>query len=123
MFEFLEYWEQGSLEGLLEAMTEDTVLILDSGGKVTAALYPLEGSQKVARFLLALRRSRLIPPIISQFADINGQPGIVNSVEGKPQSVFSFKFKGCRIQTIFAVANPDKLDGMHSQSTRLFDVS
>ena len=77
----------------------------------------------MARFLIALQRSRLIPHITSQLADINGQPGIVNSVEGKAQSVFSFEFKGYRIQTIFAVANPDKLDGMHSQSARLFGVS
>lgn len=120
---FLECWQQGNLSGLLETMTEETVFISDGGGKVTAALYPLEGSQKVARFLLALRRSRLMPLITSQFIDINGQPGIINSVEGKPQSIFSFEFKGGRIQTIFAVANPDKLDSMHSQSTQIFGVS
>lgn len=111
---FLECWQQGNLSELISIMTEDTVFVSDGGGKVTAARYPLKGSQKVARFLLALRRSRLIPPMTSQFAYVNEQPGIVNSVEDNPQSVFSFEFKECRIQTIFAVANPEKLDSMRS---------
>lgn len=120
---FLEHWQQGNLEGLLATMTEDTVFISDGGGKVRAALYPLASSQKVARFLLALRRSRLIPPITSQLNYVNGQLGIVNSVEGNPQSVFSFEFKERHIQTIFAVANPDKLDGMYSHYIWPFSVS
>ena len=90
----LESWQQGDFGKLIELMAEDVVFCSDGGGKATAALYPLEGSQKVARFLLALRRSRLIPPLTSQITCINGQPSIANTVEGHLQSIFSFEFKG-----------------------------
>lgn len=67
----------------------------------------------VKRWLLvAIRRSQLIPTLISQIIQINGQPGILNVVEEKPQSIFSFEFVNERIEAVFAVVNPKKLKGI-----------
>ncbi len=47
------------------------------------------------------------------FSSINGNPGIINYIETKPQSVLSFNFQvsddDILIQNIFAVLNPEKL--------------
>jgi RNA polymerase sigma-70 factor, ECF subfamily len=110
--QFLTSWNQGDLHTLIALMAEDVTFWSDGGGQVTAVQHPLKGCQKVARFLVALRRSRLIPILDSQIVRINDQPGILNVVEGNPQSTFSFEFSGQSIQSIFAVVNPKKLKGV-----------
>jgi RNA polymerase sigma-70 factor, ECF subfamily len=110
--QFVMSWDQGDLHKLIELMAEDITFWSDGGGQVTAAQRPLQGCQKVARFLVALRQSRLIPTLNPQIVQINDQPGILNTVEGIPQSTFCFEFSGQIIQSIFAVVNPEKLKGV-----------
>jgi RNA polymerase sigma-70 factor, ECF subfamily len=110
--EFLTSWNQGDLNQLIALMAEDITFWSDGGGQVTAAHYPLQGCQKVARFLIAIRQSRLIPKLNPQVVQINDQPGILNSVEGNLQSTFSFEFSAQSIKSIFAVVNPEKLRGV-----------
>jgi RNA polymerase sigma-70 factor, ECF subfamily len=112
--QFLAYWNQGDLQGLIALMAEDVTFWSDGGGKVVAAQKPLFGCLKVARFLVAIRRSRLTPTLVSQVVKVNGQPGVVNIVDEKTHSTFSFEFVGNRIQSIFAVVNPEKLGAVKS---------
>lgn len=107
--QFLAYWNQGDLHALIALMAEDVTFWSDGGGKVIAAQKPLYGCIKVARFLVAIQRSRLTPTLVPQVVAINGQPGIINLVDDKPHSIFSFDVLGDRIQSIFAVVNPEKL--------------
>lgn len=107
--QFLISWNQGDLHNLIALMAEDLTFWSDGGGQVMAAQRPLQGNQKVARFLIALRRSRLIPTLNPQIVKINNQLGILNTVQGNPQSTFSFEFSALRIKSIFAVVNPEKL--------------
>lgn len=107
--QFLTSWNQGDLPSLVALMAENITFWSDGGGQVIAAQRPLHGCQKVARFLVAIRRSRLIPTLSSQIIQINAQPGILNFVEGQPQSIFSFEFASEGIEAIFAVVNPNKL--------------
>jgi RNA polymerase sigma-70 factor, ECF subfamily len=107
--QFLTYWNHGDLQGLIALMAENVTFWSDGGGKVVAAQKPLFGCLKVARFLVAIRRSPLTPILVSQVVKVNGQPGVVNIVNEKTHSTFSFEFVGDRIQSIFAVVNPDKL--------------
>ena len=110
--QFLISWNQGDLHKLIALMAEDITFWSDGGGQVMAAQRPLQGCQKVARFLVAIRRSRLVPVLNSKIAPINEQLGILNTVGGNPQSTFSFEFSGQSIQSIFAVVNPEKLKGI-----------
>ncbi len=107
--QFLTSWNQGDLHTLVALLAENITFWSDGGGQVIAAQRPLYGCEKVARFLVAIRRTRLIPSISSRIIQINGQPEILNFVEGKPQSIFSFEFASERIEAIFAVVNPNKL--------------
>ncbi|GFE72166.1 sigma factor-like helix-turn-helix DNA-binding protein [Chroococcus sp. FPU101] len=111
--QFLTSWNQGDLQNLMALMAEDITFWSDGGGQVTAAQRPLQGCQKVARFLLSIRRSRLVPNLSPKIIQINEQPGILNIVEGNPQSTFSFDFSTSSIQSIFAVVNPEKLKAVN----------
>lgn len=108
--QFLACWKQGDLPGLIALMAEDVTFWSDGGGKVLAAQKPLQGGLKVARFLVAIRRSRLTPTLLSQVLPINSQTGIINVVGEELHSIFSFELTGEGIQSIFAVVNPDKLE-------------
>jgi RNA polymerase sigma-70 factor (ECF subfamily) len=107
--QFIIAWDQGDLAKLLDLMKENVTFYADGGGKVIAASQPLHGRCKVARFLLAIKRSRLTSNFSSQVILVNHQVGIVNICNKQPQSIFSFHFSKHKIETIFAVVNPEKL--------------
>lgn len=107
--QFIICWNQGDLEALVSLMAKDITFWSDGGGQAIAAQKPLHGCKKVAQFLLAIRRSRLTPLIVPHIIAINGQLGIVNLVNDKPHSVLSLDVVNEKVQTIFAVVNPDKL--------------
>ena len=107
--QFITAWNQGDLNKLLDLMAEDVAFYADGGGKVSAAAKPLHGNNRVARFAIAIRRSRLIPNFSPQAVLVNSEVGILNTIDSEPQSIFSFHFANYKIKTIFAVVNPDKL--------------
>jgi RNA polymerase sigma-70 factor, ECF subfamily len=74
--QFLEYWSHGDLQGLIALMAQDVTFWADGGGKVVAAQKPLCGCLKVARFLVAIRRSQLTPMLVSRVIEFNGQTGV-----------------------------------------------
>lgn len=89
-------------------LAKDVTFWSDGGGQVTAALKPLQGAMKVARFFLAIRRKWLITPV-AQVVEVNGQPGIVIMAEGCVQSVMTFEIVDGCIQSIYTMRNPEKL--------------
>jgi RNA polymerase sigma-70 factor (ECF subfamily) len=117
--QFLQAWTQANVQDLLTLVAEDATLWADGGGKVTAALHPLHGAMKIARFLVSIRHSKVLPVVSSQLTYVNGQPGLINFVDRHLHSVFSFEFAGGRIQSIFAVVNPDKLQQILNRQPQL----
>jgi len=109
--QFVDASTQGNLEGLLALLAEDVTLWADGGGQVPAALKPLHGAMKVARFLLAIQRN-FLSAARAELIEINGQPGIVRRTESDIHSVTTFKIVDGRIQAIFSIRNPEKLKQM-----------
>ena len=111
--QFLDAWTTGNLEQLIALMTNDIIYVSDGGGKASATHKPLHGQQKVARFLITIRRSpklQHIPNFTSRLGAINAQPSIINYANGVPHSVMMFDWSQAeRIQQIFTIVNPDKL--------------
>lgn len=105
---FLQACNSGDLQGLIALLSEDIVLWSDGGGKVVAALKPLHGAVKIARFLLAIQ-SKIPKNSAAEIVEINGQPGIIIYVDGQPRRVMTFDFAYGQIQSIFIIVNPDKL--------------
>ena len=73
-----------------------------------AALRPIEGGERVARYLADL--SRAVPGNI-RLAErtVNGQPGLIAQQDGVTIAVYSFEIAGDRITRMWAVLNPGKL--------------
>lgn len=83
-------------------------LYSDGGGKAIAAVKPLHKAAKVARFLIAIRRRKKALAFVSQLAEVNYQPGIVNYVNGSLHSILTFEIVDGSIQSIYIVVNPEK---------------
>jgi RNA polymerase sigma-70 factor, ECF subfamily len=109
--EFIDAWNAGDVRQLISLMTEDVVYISDGGGKYPATHRPMQGSRKIAHFLITIRRDRSQSLYNSHLRQINGQPGIVNFLNGYPQSVICLEFKNSYISSIFAIVDPDKIIG------------
>jgi RNA polymerase sigma-70 factor, ECF subfamily len=106
---FLEVCMGGDMEGLLELLAEDIVLWSDGGGKARAALNPIRGSDKVARFFMGIL-GKAPPGLVVRQTRVNGQPSIIGYyADGQPQSVTTFDIAGERIRAIHILVNPEKL--------------
>ncbi|URD53855.1 RNA polymerase sigma factor SigJ [Chroococcidiopsis sp. CCNUC1] len=105
---FLEASNEGNLSGLLALLAKDVTFWSDGGGKVAAALKPLQGAMKVARFLLAIR-SKWLSGAVTRIVEINGQPGIITLMGDRIHSVTTFDIVDGYIQSIYTMRNPEKL--------------
>jgi RNA polymerase sigma-70 factor, ECF subfamily len=110
---FTEASFAGDMEGLIALLAEDITFWGDGGGKfLGGALRPVHGASSVARLALGFVR-RLVPQnIIVRPTEINGQAGFVAYVSGRPLSALIFDIRDGRIQTIYAIGNPDKLHSL-----------
>jgi RNA polymerase sigma-70 factor (ECF subfamily) len=106
---FLTATRSGDLDGLVALLASDVVLYTDGGGKVPSALNPIHGADKVARGALGALKRLLPQNLAVRVAAINGEPGIVSYVDGKPYSVLTLEASEGQIVAIYAVSNPDKL--------------
>ncbi len=107
---FTRATEAGDMDGLLAVLAEDITLWPDGGGKAPgAALHALHGADPVARFVLAFARRFVQPGRVLWRSEINGQPGFISYVSGRPVAALVFDVRGDRIRTIYAIGNPDKL--------------
>jgi RNA polymerase sigma-70 factor (ECF subfamily) len=103
----------GDLDALLEALASDVVLISDGGGRTKAALRPITGSGKVARWLVAVaQQGASIPDLRIEVAEVNGSPAIVGWSGAEPFGAISLSVVDGRIEQVLVVVNPDKLAGL-----------
>jgi RNA polymerase sigma-70 factor (ECF subfamily) len=111
--QFIRACTSGDMDELLALLTDDVVLHSDGGGRVPAALNPIYGPSKVARGIMGLLR-KVPPGLISRVAMVNGQPGIVNYLNGVPYAVVALDCVEGRIREIDLIVNPDKLQHVPS---------
>jgi RNA polymerase sigma-70 factor (TIGR02957 family) len=106
--EFVQSILNGNVNQLLELVSEDIGMYSDGGGKVKAAQIPIFGATRVVQLLQNLMKM-YAGEFTIKYTSINGMPGLILTIDDHLQYVYSFAFSGNRIQTIYAVANPDKL--------------
>ena len=102
---FMAAISSGQLQGLLDVLDPDVVLIADGGGLVTAARKPMTGIDRVAAFLT---RVSDLPGLTATTAWLNGMPGARFDVDGEATAV-SLVVEDGRITRIYAIRNPEKL--------------
>jgi RNA polymerase sigma-70 factor (TIGR02957 family) len=106
----------GDLQALLDVLSPDVVLLSDGGGKVSAALRPVVGADKVARFTQGIAQTAYDAEVA--WLEVNGAPGALFSIAGEPVVAVSVQVRDGRIVGLYFVRNPDKL-GRLSQARRL----
>ncbi|MDX3571961.1 RNA polymerase sigma-70 factor [Streptomyces sp. ID05-47C] len=105
---FLAAATEGDLEGLLDLLAPDARLVGDSGGKAKAPLRVLESADHVGRFLVGVSRKG-VPDMSMRVIELNGGPAVLLLSGGKPDSVLQLDVADGRVQTVYALRNPDKL--------------
>jgi RNA polymerase sigma-70 factor, ECF subfamily len=106
---FLDACRTGDLDALLATLAPDVVLRSDGGGKVSAARRPLEGADRVARFLEGLAK-QAPPDVVLESRWMNGTPGVViGTSDGTIIVVFVLDVADGAVRSVGAVRNPDKL--------------
>jgi RNA polymerase sigma factor (sigma-70 family) len=102
---FMAAVTSGDVQGLVEVLAPDVVLIADGGGLVPAARKPITGIETVAAFLVRLAE---IPDLVTTTAWFNGLPGARFDVNGEATAV-SIAVEDGRITRIYAMRNPQKM--------------
>ncbi|GAB3813748.1 RNA polymerase sigma factor SigJ [Micromonospora zhanjiangensis] len=105
---FLAAARDGDLAGLTALVATNATAWSDGGGRVRAALNPVYGADKIARFaagVLGPHRTGL------RFdrTEVNGQPAVVTRQPGRAPYLFTVGAAGGRITGLYLVGNPEKL--------------
>lgn len=107
--QFLEAVRTGNMEQLLSVLSEDVVLYADGGGRGFAPAEPVRGASNVAHGADTFRKL-IEHGLVPRISEINGEPGIVTYRNGKPHSAMTIRAEADRIQTLYLVTNPEKLE-------------
>ncbi len=110
---FFDALRDGDIDELRELLAADVQLVADGGGKAPAFARSVIGADNVAR-VLALNFPVLVKIDAKvEPCELNGHPGaILRDRDDKVLGTLTLDVLGGRIQTIRAVANPDKLGHM-----------
>lgn len=98
----------GDVRDLITALAPEVTATVDGGGNARAALRPLVGAEKVARFLVGVTAKQPACELVER--QVNGRAGIVMMSGSRAVGVYSFDVTDRRIDNIWVVVNPDKLD-------------
>ncbi|MBB6548464.1 RNA polymerase sigma-70 factor [Nonomuraea rubra] len=97
-----------NLQGLLDVLAPDVVLISDGGGIKQAAPRPVIGAGKVARMIVdGLGKAGIA--LTGEATVVNGNPALLLRVDGEIDGVIAVRVEDARITGLYYVRNPRKL--------------
>ena len=103
----------GDVEALLAVLAPDVVLISDGGGKAKAALRPITGADKVARFLRRRGEGLATSPTCGSWSPTSTAPRRSSAGSGdEPFGAVSLVVADGRVEQVLVVVNPEKLAGL-----------
>jgi RNA polymerase sigma-70 factor (ECF subfamily) len=113
---FVAAAREGALAELEKLLADDVTWWSDGGGRVTAALRPIVGREKVLRFLAGVARGADAWDVDT--AEVNGRPALVVRTDGTVANVVTLDVRDGLITDLRDVRNPDKLDFVRRQLAR-----
>lgn len=99
--------QSGDLQGLLDVLAPDVVLVADGGGVASAVRHPISGAERVCRLLVLL--AKVAPDARVRAMWLNGAPALCLEIDGELDTAISLRVEDRGITGIYAVRNPDKL--------------
>ncbi len=112
---FLAVLASGDMQGLMDVLAPDVIVVADGGGLVAAARRPIVGADKVVAFLSKF--SSLVPAAVVDTLWLNGALGGRVVLDGELDTVISFIVEDGRISRMYAVRNPNKLSRLDEEAT------
>ncbi len=106
---FLAAIRHGDLQGLLDVLAPDVVVVADGGGLVNAFRRPIKGAERVAGLLISGLRS---VDFEATLVWLNGSPAIRLDIGGEIDTAVSLTVENGRITRVYAIRNPHKLAGL-----------
>jgi RNA polymerase sigma-70 factor (ECF subfamily) len=106
---FLAAIRHGDLQGLLDVLAPDVVVVADGGGLVNAFRRPIKGAERVAGLLISGLRS---VDFEATLVWLNGSPAIRLDIGGEIDTAVSLGVENGRITRVYAIRNPHKLAGL-----------
>lgn len=106
---FIDAVRQADAGALAKLLAADAVLHSDGGGRKAAALNPILGRDRIARFFAGIATK--FPDVVAaqRAATINGLPGLILTETDGSLQTMAFEVADEEITAIYFVRNPDKL--------------
>ncbi|WP_435866434.1 RNA polymerase sigma-70 factor [Streptosporangium sandarakinum] len=107
--------ETRDLQGLLDVLAPEVVLVSDGGGVKQAVPRPITGAGKVARMIVGgLGKARIA--LTGEPTVVNGSPALLLRVNGEIDGVIAVRVEDARITGLYYVRNPRKLTRITSET-------
>ncbi|WP_328411081.1 RNA polymerase sigma-70 factor [Nocardia sp. NBC_00403] len=107
--------ETGNPQSLLDVLAPEVVLMSDGGGIKRAALRPVIGAEKVARYIISgtgkFGATLAIDPTV-----VNGNPALLIHLDGELDGIMAIRVEDARITGLYYVRNPEKLTRIESET-------
>lgn len=113
---FIEAFNTGDLQSLMDVLAPDVVAVADGGGQVRgAARRPIVGAEKLVAYLAGGLAKFKVHAVATR-AWVNGEPGVLIEVDGQVAAVVSLTIEDGRITRTYSVANPQKLAWLDTEA-------
>jgi RNA polymerase sigma-70 factor (ECF subfamily) len=113
---FQRAFEARDLQGLMDVLAPEVVLVSDGGGVKQAALRPISGAEKVVRFIVG-GTGKAEGTLTSDPTVVNGNPALVLRLDGEVDGIMAIRVEDARITGLYYVRNPEKLTRVASETS------
>lgn len=107
---FMDASQRGDQAAILSLLHANAEMVSDGGGRVTAAIRPLLGAERIAQLYWAIARRNGAHP--ARIGYVNGEPAILRFLGDQLHSVTLVSIDGDRIARVLSVLNPEKLTAL-----------
>ncbi|PTT60027.1 RNA polymerase sigma-70 factor [Stenotrophomonas sp. HMWF003] len=107
---FMDASQRGDQAAILSLLHANAEMVSDGGGRVTAAIRPLLGAERIAQLYWAIARRNGAHP--ARIGYVNGEPAILRFQGEQLHSVTLVSIDGDRISRVLSVLNPEKLTAL-----------
>ena len=105
----------GDLQGLLDVLAPEVVLIADGGGIKQASPRPIVGAGKVVRFIQG-GLTKTPGSVTAVPTVVNGNPALALLLDGSRDGVLALRVEGGRVTGLYYVRNPEKLTRVDAET-------
>lgn len=107
---FMHASQRGDQAAILSLLHANAEMVSDGGGRVTAAIRPLLGAERIAQLYCAIARRNGAHP--ARIGYVNGEPAILRFQGDQLHSITLVSVDGERIARVLSVLNPEKLTAL-----------